>query len=91
MAIVGTTDCRQSVGTEPNTRKFGIFISISMFCFLAGFIFLKYESNRSVHVDIKNDAYQTYQEHKQKLNAIGWKYSKELDGVKKKDNLRGNN
>jgi hypothetical protein len=50
--------------------------------------FLKFEADRSVHVDINNGAYQTYQQHKQKLYAIGRKYSEALDAVKKKDHCR---
>jgi hypothetical protein len=37
-----------------------------------------------VHEGIKNEAYQTYKQHRQKLDEIGKKYAKELDAVKKK-------
>jgi hypothetical protein len=91
MATSGAADYRKSEAVKPNIRKFGIFVFISMVCFVTGFIFLKLESGRSVPVSIKNEAYQTYMQHRQKLDAIGKKYAKELDAAKKKIHSSGNN
>ncbi len=91
MATAGAADYRKSESAKLNIRKFGIFVSLSMFCFVAGFIFLKLESDRSEPAGIRNEAYQTYMQHRQKLDAIGKKYAKELDAAQKKFFSSGNN
>lgn len=91
MATASATEYSKSDTEKTNLRKFGLFVCISMFCFVAGVILLKLESGRSVQVDIKNEAYQTYRQHRQKLDAIGRKYSEELDAVQKNADSNGSN
>ena len=91
MTTAGAVDCRKSKPAKLNIRKFTIFVCLSMLCFIAGYIYLKVESGRSVTVDIENEVYQTFERHRQKLDAIGQKYKVELDAVKKNSYSSGNN
>ena len=91
MATASAAEYSKSETEKLNLRKLGIFIGISLICFVAGFILLKLESGRSVQVDIKNEAFQTYKQHRQKLDAIGRKYSEELDAARKNIDSSGNN
>ena len=91
MATAREVDYSKNEAAKLNIRKFWVFVSISMFCFVAGFIFLYLESGSSVHEGIKNEAYQTYKQHRQKLDEIGKKYANELDALKKKIYSRGKN
>ena len=82
MSSVSAADHCRIKPTEPNMRRFAIFVSLSMACFAAGYILLKAQTAPKVDADIKDEAFRMYTQHSRELDAIGEKYSNEMNAAK---------
>ncbi len=82
MSSASAADHSRIKPAEPDMRRFAIFVALSMACFAAGFILLKTETATKVAVDITDEAFRMYTQHRRELDAIGEKYSNELNAAK---------